>query len=107
MNVVSELTNVVLKGYPIDGISGGNPATCRVQFKPEATEEQRAEVMDIVRSFSVEKYKQAEKAKQELLDIDLKSIRSIREYIASQPNAPKEIKDREALAAVARSKIKG
>ena len=46
-----------------------------------------------------------EKAKAELADIDLKSIRSIREWLVTQPTAPQFIKDYEAQAKVARAKI--
>lgn len=39
--------------------------------------------------------------------IDIGSIRAIREYIAAKPDAPQVLKDREAAAAVERSKLKG
>lgn len=42
----------------------------------------------------------------ELDAIDRKSIRSIREWIAAQPNAPQLLKDRDAQAAAARGKLK-
>lgn len=41
-------------------------------------------------------------AKAKLADIDLRSIRAIREYIAAQTDAPKVLKDREAEAVQAR-----
>lgn len=41
-----------------------------------------------------------------LKEIDIKSIRDIREWIASQPDAPQMLKDREAQAIAARSRIK-
>lgn len=44
-------------------------------------------------------------AKAKLNDIDLKSIRSIREYIASKPDAPQFIKDYEVQANAERSRI--
>jgi len=48
----------------------------------------------------------AENARAELREIDINSIRAIREYIAAQSNAPQLIKDREAAAAVQRAKLK-
>lgn len=51
------------------------------------------------------KAKEAELAKANLVDIDLKSIRSIREWVASQENAPQFIKDYEAEAITERAKI--
>lgn len=48
----------------------------------------------------------AELATKKLLhEIDLKSIRSLREYVAKQPNAPKFITDLEAEAIMTRSKL--
>lgn len=45
-------------------------------------------------------------AKAELVAIDLASIRSIREYLASRPDAPQHLKDRETAAIAARARIK-
>ena len=45
-------------------------------------------------------------ALKELEELDLQSIRAIREYIAAQPGAPKVLKDKEAAANVARKKLK-
>lgn len=45
-------------------------------------------------------------AKAKLAEIDLRSIRAIREYIAKQPDAPQMLKDREAEAAAERVKLK-
>lgn len=44
-------------------------------------------------------------AKATLAEIDSKSIRSIREWIASQPSAPARLKEHEAAAVMARSKL--
>lgn len=49
----------------------------------------------------------AAKAKAELAAIDLASIRAIREYIVSKPDAPPILKDREAAAVAARAKLAG
>jgi hypothetical protein len=48
----------------------------------------------------------SENAKQELIRIDLNSIRDIRKWIAAQPSASKELKDHEASALAARARIK-
>jgi hypothetical protein len=45
-------------------------------------------------------------AKNELLEIDLASIRAMREYIASKADAPQILKDRETAAQAARAKLK-
>lgn len=42
----------------------------------------------------------------QLQQIDIKSIRALREYVAAQSNAPQIIKDHEAKAAEARRKLK-
>jgi hypothetical protein len=44
--------------------------------------------------------------KNELLQIDIDSIRSIREWIASQPSAPQGLIDNEATAAAKRALLK-
>lgn len=44
--------------------------------------------------------------KAELAAIDLASVRSLREYVASLPGAPQAIKDRETAAQAARAKLK-
>lgn len=43
---------------------------------------------------------------QELEDLDRQSIRALREYIASLPDAPQILKDREAAATIVRRKIR-
>lgn len=47
----------------------------------------------------------AEAVKAKLADIDLRSIRAIREYLAAKPDAPKVLKDREAEATLERAKL--
>lgn len=49
---------------------------------------------------------ETEKAKAALLEIDLASVRALREWVAAQPTAPKVIKDRETAAVLERAKIK-
>lgn len=53
----------------------------------------------------VEAEREGVRAKAELKRIDLASIRSIREYIASKQDAPQILKDRETAAAAERAKI--
>lgn len=47
-----------------------------------------------------------EEAKTRLREIDIASIRSIREYIAAKPDAPRFLKDYEAAAMAEREKLK-
>lgn len=49
---------------------------------------------------------QTEAAKRRLKEIDDASIRSIREWLAAQPDAPQFVKNHEAAAIAERSKIK-
>lgn len=44
--------------------------------------------------------------KAKLVEIDIASIRSIREYIAAKADAPRILKDREAAAVAERAKLK-
>ncbi|HOG16469.1 MAG TPA: hypothetical protein PLB96_03910 [Syntrophales bacterium] len=44
--------------------------------------------------------------KAKLTEIDLKSIRSLRDWVAAQPDAPQFIKDYEAAAVAERAKLK-
>ena len=48
----------------------------------------------------------SDKAKADLIALDLASIRAIREYIVSKVDAPQILKDKDALAAAARTKVK-
>jgi hypothetical protein len=50
--------------------------------------------------------KKVNEAKQALAAIDIKSIRSIREYIAAKEDAPKYLKDYEAEAVTVRVNVK-
>lgn len=50
--------------------------------------------------------KDSEKAKSALREIDIASIRQIREYIVSKPDAPQWLKDREVAAQAERAKLK-
>lgn len=54
---------------------------------------------------AVIKARQEEEIKAKLAEIDLKSIRSIREWVAAQANAPQYVKDFEAEAVAERVKL--
>jgi len=69
-------------------------ATVRANIKPPYVPSQAE--LDAIESV---------KAIEELKTIDLASIRSIREYIASQQDAPQVLKDRETAAINLRTKI--
>jgi hypothetical protein len=47
----------------------------------------------------------SDEAKKKLAEIDLASIRSIREYIAAKPDAPQYVKDYEIQAVAEREKL--
>ena len=49
--------------------------------------------------------KQSVEAKAKLAEIDLKSIRSIREWLATQPDCPKFLSEHENLAVAERAKL--
>ncbi len=51
--------------------------------------------------------KESDAAKAKLNEIDLKSIRGIREYVAKQPDAPEYLKNYEAEFIAERLKIRG
>lgn len=96
---------------PIDGVSIGRKSdrsTWRIDFKPEATEAQKLDARNILNSFEFDEKAAtvAEEVKAKLREIDLASIRSLREYVASQLDSPKIIKDMESEATAARSKLK-
>ena len=60
---------------------------------PEPTEEEIAEAI-------------SDQAKADLVDIDIKSIRTIREWLVAQPDIPQYLVDYEAEAIEKRTKIK-
>ena len=62
--------------------------------------------LDAVRAEAAAEAQQAE-AKKNLAEIDLRSIRSLRERIAKQPNAPEFAKDYDAQAMQERSLLRG
>lgn len=53
-----------------------------------------------------QKAKAENEIKAKLLDLDLKSIRSLREYVAKLPDSPQYIKDYETQALAERDKLK-
>lgn len=90
---------------PIHGVN----ANRIIAFKDEATQQQRDEAQAIADAWDFESGTREElaaaAAKARLVEIDIASVRAIREYIAAKPDAPKELKDREAEAAVERGKL--
>ena len=71
---------------------------------PRITVEEALVHLDAVRADAAAEAQLAE-AMQNLAGIDLKSIRSLREWIAKQPDAPEFAKDYEAQAIVERAKL--
>ena len=109
MNLASELHNHIAKVCPIDGVTIGDPAdnsTWVINFKDSTTPEQRAAAIIAGNTFDASKQEKINKAKDALADIDKKTIRALREYVAALPDAPKAVKDRETEAAAEREKLK-
>ncbi len=69
----------------------------------ELTAEEEAEA--IAQAAADADKRKAAEAMSKLREIDLASIRGIREYLAAQPDAPKIIKERETQAAAERAKL--
>ena len=73
-------------------------------IKPDISEKRKTpslvELEAVWPEVEAEQLAQAEfdKAKVDLIDIDFKSIRGLREWVAKQDDSPKEIKDFEAIA---------
>jgi len=79
------------------------------------TPENMAIVTDVIANYDTlataylaerEKTQNNEKVKAALAEIDLKTVRSMREWIAKQPDVPQFAKDYEAQAEVERGKLK-
>ena len=64
--------------------------------------------LEILRKPTVDEldFQAKEKIKNDLMVLDQQTIRAMREYIASKADAPQILKDREALAAQLRAKLK-
>lgn len=81
----------------------------RIDFKPEATPDQRraAQVIADAWDFDAEEAKERQRigALDKLGSIDDRSIRSIREWIATQPSAPDVLIELESDAVTERAKL--
>ena len=109
--MATRLDQAIRSVCPIDGVSIGrknDKSTWRIDFKPEAAGAQKLAARNILNSFEFDEKAAAaaEEVKAKLREIDFASIRSLREYVASQPDAPKIIKGRESEAIAERSKLK-
>jgi hypothetical protein len=83
--------------YDFDDLDyqSGGAAEKYIEKKTEMTE---AEVFEYVENLKIASIDLVEQTKAELLQIDLTSIRGIREYIASKQDAPQILKDKETAA---------
>jgi len=79
------------------------------------TPENRAIVADVIANYATleaeylteqEAIKISDQAKTDLVDIDINSVRSIREWLVTQPGAPQYLVDYEADAIEKRKKVK-
>ena len=76
---------------------------CHVGSKP--TMEECIAILPTVRAEMKSEIVKAD-ARAKLADIDIKCIRSLREWISQQPTAPQFVKDYEAQAQTERAKLK-
>jgi hypothetical protein len=109
VNIAGELHAALAKVCPIDGVSIGNPkdpSTWKPHFSATATEEQKSLAYNALNAFNASEREQELKAKEKLEEIDLKSIRAIREALTAGPNAPASLALLEAQAQTERVKIK-
>lgn len=90
-----------------------SPEPGHIEYAPSVTPAQRAAVEavlaahDPVASQAAHERRLANDAvKARLRDIDIASVRALREYIAAKADAPQPLKDREAEAATERGKLK-
>lgn len=90
-----------------------SPESGHIEYAPSVTPAQRAAVEavlaahDPVASQAAHEKQQAnEAAKAKLRDIDIASVRALREYIAAKADAPVELKTHEAAAVAERAKLK-
>ena len=91
-----------------DKSDGNGPFIARwdeTKFGPKPTKAELDAVSAVAEQARIDK-EASDKAKAELASIDLASIRAIREYIVAKADAPQILKDREAVAALERAKIK-
>lgn len=105
-----ELHKQVAAVASISGIAIGDPedkATWKVHFE-SATEEQKQAAADVITAFgeTLDSIAEKEAIKAKLAEIDVKSIRAIREYIEKQKNAPSELQEIELVAVELRKKLK-
>ena len=94
-------------------VNGIATQTWTVKDKFETQEEVEAYLADIakkeadaiIQAKAAEIERLSREAKMQLKELDLKSIRAIREYILTKDDAPKYLKDYEAEAAIERKKV--
>lgn len=110
MNIQGKAQAAVDAVCPNFGISFGrldDKTTWRIDFKPEATAEERAAAQAAIDAFDVEREvgraRDAGAAMARLRDIDAASVRALREWAAARADAPQSLKDREMEAAAQRA----
>lgn len=100
---------LVAAGIPVRGLRRANNELT-IDYLDTATDAQIEAAADIVDAWDGEAEDAAEdrrlQALRELEDIDLASIRALREYVAAQPGAPIEVVTLEARAEAERETVR-
>lgn len=113
MPLATHIHELVSTVAPITGVSlvkADNPETWKIHFADEASDKQRDGAYELVRNFDPATYgaeeEKSKSTKDRLMDIDSRSIRAIREYIAARPDATSDIRALEAEATDQRKKLR-
>lgn len=103
------LHEAIAAACPIVGVAIGDPAdrsTWRINFAAEATKEQAEAAQAVLLAFDMVAADGQAAILAELQANDAASVRSLREWAAAQPGAPKLIADLEATAVTLRTRLK-
>lgn len=97
-------------GVPIVGLSQDGEGAITITYEGGANDADKVRATSIVDAWDGEAEDAAEdrrlQALRELEDIDLASIRALREYVAAQPGAPAEVVTLEARAEAERETVR-
>lgn len=87
---------VMVDQCTVNTILDADGATIREMTEQELADEAAAKAIE----------EENDAVKRELREIDIASVRSLREYISAQPDAPQFLKDKENAAKAERDKLK-
>lgn len=115
MTIASILHEKILAVAPITGVSLGileNKETWKIHFAPHANEKQKEAAYSVIELFDIlfernreNEQDEMEKINKKLLEIDIDSIRIIREWINKNSNPPKELLEKETEAMMIRNRM--